>query len=102
MGCWHQWQVRAWSLVLRFISNILSRSNFGVTISGEFSNGFNDCGLFLKGIPGRSTTYGGNCADWEDSSKWSAATKAGLQRFAMASMDALGDFFFWTWKVGLL
>ncbi|KAF9461827.1 glycoside hydrolase superfamily [Collybia nuda] len=77
-----------------------SRSNFGVTISGEFSNGFNDCGLYLKGIPGRSTTYGGDCADWEDSSKWSAATKAGLQRFAMASMDALGDFFFWTWKIG--
>jgi aryl-phospho-beta-D-glucosidase BglC (GH1 family) len=77
-----------------------SRSNFGVTIAGEFSNGFNDCGLFLKGVSGRSTTYGGNCDDWQDSSNWSAATKAGLQKFAEASMDALGDWFFWTWKVG--
>ncbi|KAF8058540.1 glycoside hydrolase family 5 protein [Lyophyllum atratum] len=77
-----------------------SRSNFGVTVAGEFSNGFNDCGLFLKGVAGRGTTYGGNCADWQDSSKWSAATKAGLQKFAEASMDALGDWFFWTWKVG--
>ncbi|KAF5374698.1 hypothetical protein D9615_008928 [Tricholomella constricta] len=77
-----------------------SRSNFGVTVAGEFSNGFNDCGLYLKGIPGRGVTYGGDCADWEDSSNWSAATKAGLLKFAQASMDALGDFYFWTWKIG--
>ncbi|KAG6816658.1 hypothetical protein H0H87_004301 [Tephrocybe sp. NHM501043] len=77
-----------------------SRSNFGVTIAGEFSNGFNDCGLYLKGIPGLGHSYGGNCADWQDSSNWSAATKAGLLKFAEASMDALGDWFFWTWKVG--
>jgi len=81
---------------------LFSRSNFGVTVAGEFSNGFNDCGLFLKGVAGRGTTYGGNCADWQDSSNWSAATKAGLKKYAEASMDALGDWFFWTWKVSFV
>ncbi|KAG5653125.1 hypothetical protein H0H81_002192 [Sphagnurus paluster] len=76
-----------------------SLATFGVTVAGEFSNGFNDCGLFLRGVPG-SSTYGGNCNDWQDSSNWTAGTKAGLMQFAMASMDALGDFFFWTWKIG--
>ncbi|KAG6877570.1 hypothetical protein C0993_005984 [Termitomyces sp. T159_Od127] len=76
-----------------------SRSNFGVTIAGEFSNGINDCGLFLRGTAGVGITYGGNCADWQDSSNWSDGTKAGLLKFAMASMDAFGDWFFWTWKV---
>ncbi|KAG5641224.1 hypothetical protein DXG03_005699 [Asterophora parasitica] len=78
-----------------------SRSNFGVTVAGEWSNGYNDCGLFLKGVPGTSSvTYGGNCSDWQDSTNWSDATKAGLLQFALASMDALGDFYFWTWKIG--
>jgi glucan 1,3-beta-glucosidase len=70
-----------------------------VTVAGEFSNGFNDCGLFLLGPQNSGTYYGGNCDDWTDSSKWSAATKAGLEQFSKASMDALGDWFFWTWKV---
>jgi len=43
--------------------------------------------------------YGGNCADWQDASGWTAGTKAGLLSFALASMDALRDYFFWTWKV---
>ncbi|KAL0946390.1 hypothetical protein HGRIS_012619 [Hohenbuehelia grisea] len=76
-----------------------SQRDFGVTVAGEWSNGFNDCGLFLKGVPG-SHTYGGDCSVWQDSSNWSQATKAGLKAFAEASMDALGDFFFWTWKIG--
>ncbi|EEB99346.1 hypothetical protein MPER_00991, partial [Moniliophthora perniciosa FA553] len=29
-----------------------SRTGFGVTIAGEFNNGYNDCGLFLKSVPG--------------------------------------------------
>ena len=60
--------------------------------------GFNDCGLYLNGVGG-TYNYGGNCADWQDSSLWSAGTKAGLLAFCQASMDALGDYFFWTWKV---
>lgn len=76
----------------------VSQRNFGVTVAGEFSNGFNDCGLFIHGVGGVAT-YGGNCDDWTDSSNWDAATKAGIQAFAMASMDALQNWFFWTWKV---
>ncbi|KAG6820386.1 hypothetical protein H0H93_001156 [Arthromyces matolae] len=77
-----------------------SRSTFGVTVAGEFSNGINDCGLFLRGVGSGDVTYGGNCADWENSVTWSDGTKAGLMKFAMASMDVLGDWFFWTWKIG--
>ncbi|KAH9477953.1 putative glucan 1,3-beta-glucosidase D [Psilocybe cubensis] len=76
-----------------------SRNAFGVTVSGEFSNGINDCGLFLRGVRGR-TSYGGNCQDWMDSSTWSAGTIAGLLAFSSASMDAFRDYFFWTWKIG--
>ncbi|KAK6978188.1 glycoside hydrolase family 5 protein [Favolaschia claudopus] len=76
-----------------------SRKNFGVTIAGEFSNGYNDCGLFLNGVNG-THSFGGDCDDWQDSSNWDDGTKAGVKAFAMASMDALGDWFFWTWKIG--
>ncbi|EKM81294.1 hypothetical protein AGABI1DRAFT_72198 [Agaricus bisporus var. burnettii JB137-S8] len=76
-----------------------SRTGFGVSYAGEFSNGFNDCGLFLNGI-GNRHSYGGDCADWEDASLWDESTKAGLMQFTKASMDALGDWFFWTWKIG--
>lgn len=75
-----------------------SQSAFGVTVAGEFSNGFNDCGLFVRGVGGQ-TSYGGNCDKWQDASTWDAPTKAGIQAFAMASMDALQNWFFWTWKV---
>ncbi|KAF8991502.1 glycoside hydrolase superfamily [Cyathus striatus] len=76
-----------------------SRSAFGVTIAGEFSNGINDCGLFLNGVGGGSS-YGGDCSFWQDSSTWNSTIKAGLNLFTLASMDALQDFFFWTWKIG--
>ncbi|TDL22953.1 glycoside hydrolase [Rickenella mellea] len=76
-----------------------SQSAFGVTVAGEFSNGFNDCGLFLNGVSD-SHHYTGDCAsDWEDASLWSEATKKGVMNFAMASMDALEHWFFWTWKI---
>ncbi|PFH50439.1 glycoside hydrolase family 5 protein [Amanita thiersii Skay4041] len=79
-----------------------SRAGFGVTFAGEFSNGYNDCGLFLKGVMNSmgNVSYGGDCSFWEDSSQWNATIKAGVKRFAMASMDALQDYFFWTWKIG--
>ncbi|KAF7306449.1 Glycoside hydrolase family 5 protein [Mycena indigotica] len=76
-----------------------SRGAFGVTLAGEFSNGFNDCGLFLKGVNG-STSYGGDCNYWQDASQWNTSVKAGLQAFALGQMDALQDWFFWTWKIG--
>ncbi|RPD70874.1 glycoside hydrolase [Lentinus tigrinus ALCF2SS1-7] len=81
-----------------------SRSAFGVTLAGEFSNGMNDCGLFIDGITSTGaaggTNYGAGCDYWEDWQSWSDETKQGLLNFALASMDALGDWFFWTWKIG--
>ncbi|KAF8147430.1 hypothetical protein K438DRAFT_1989660 [Mycena galopus ATCC 62051] len=33
-------------------------------------------------------------------STWNDTVKAGVQQFALASMDATQDSFFWTWKIG--
>jgi glucan 1,3-beta-glucosidase len=75
-----------------------SRVAFGTTIAGEFSNGINDCGLFLLGV-GTPAGYSGDCSVWQDASLFTPGTIAGLLQFSMASMDALRDYFFWTWKV---
>ncbi len=72
---------------------------FGFTYAGEWSNGYNDCGLFLDGVSG-THTYAGDCGAWEDASTWDASTRAGVAAFNAAQMDALKDFFFWTWKIG--
>ncbi|KAJ7773286.1 glycoside hydrolase family 5 protein [Mycena metata] len=75
-----------------------SRTAFGVTVAGEFSNGYNDCGLYLNGVNG-TASYGGDCSLWQDSSTWNDTVKAGVQQFTLASMDAMQDWFFWTWKI---
>ncbi|KAJ7066845.1 glycoside hydrolase family 5 protein [Mycena belliarum] len=93
-GQWPQLACNSWG---SSINN--SRSNFGVTVAGEWSNGYNDCGLFLDGVGG-TPHYGGDCSFWEDSSQWNASVKAGVAQFSLASMDAMGDWFFWTWKIG--
>ncbi|KAJ7278636.1 hypothetical protein C8J57DRAFT_1304259 [Mycena rebaudengoi] len=82
-----------------FLNN--GRSQFGVTIAGELSNGYNNYGLYFKGV-NRTQSYGGDCALWEDSSTWNNTVVAGVREFALVSMDALGDWFFWTGKVRLL
>jgi glucan 1,3-beta-glucosidase len=79
---------------------VSSQKTFGVTIAGEFSNGWNDCGLFLHGVDdGSSQTYDGDCNEWMEWEKWDAMHKDGLNNFLRASMDTLGNWFFWTWKV---
>ncbi|CCM06308.1 uncharacterized protein FIBRA_08559 [Fibroporia radiculosa] len=93
-GPWPQMACTSWGGEMN-----TSRINFGVTIAGEFSNAINDCGLWVRGV-NTSADYGGNCDYWEDWTQWSDETKAGLKEFALASMDALGDWFFWTWKIG--
>jgi glucan 1,3-beta-glucosidase len=75
-----------------------SQKAFGVTLAGEFSNGYNYCGLYLEGV-GQPETAAPPCALFLDSSQWNETMKAGIQQFALASMDALQDWFFWTWKV---
>lgn len=77
-----------------------SQTAFGVTIAGEFSDGYNDCGLYLMGV-GNTGSYGESCSLFLDSSQWNATMKAGFYEFTLASMDALQNWFFWTWKVGL-
>lgn len=42
----------------------------------------------------------GDCTLWQDSTNWNSSVKAGVQAFAEASMDALQNWFFWTWKIG--
>ena len=88
-----------------------SMSAFGLTTAGEFSNGVNDCGLYLNGVnlgARYDGTYSGggtfpdvgSCVPFMDWQSWDADTKAAYKNFAMASMDALQNWFFWTWKVG--
>ncbi|GLB35077.1 putative glycoside hydrolase family 5 protein [Lyophyllum shimeji] len=86
-----------------------SMSAFGLTAAGEFSNAVTDCGLWLNGVnlgtryegtyPGSGARVG-DCTTWTDWQKYDAATKAAIKNFALASMDALQNYFFWTWKIG--
>ncbi|KAF8270225.1 glycoside hydrolase superfamily [Lactarius quietus] len=76
-----------------------SQTAFGVTVAGEFSNGINDCGLYILGV-GNNATYPGNCTTFIDWQNWNQTFKAGLLDFSLASMDALQNWWFWTWKVG--
>jgi glucan 1,3-beta-glucosidase len=75
-----------------------SQKVFGVTLGGEFSSAINDCGLWLNGIG--STPSSPNCPTWDNWSSYTPATIASLKNVALASMDALQNFFFWTWKIG--
>ena len=93
-GKWPQAACQSWRANMEN-----SRRDFGVTVAGEFSNAINDCGLFVNGISD-NTRYGPGCNYWMDYENWSDETKQGLLEFALASFDALGDFFFWTWKIG--
>ncbi|KAF9449843.1 glycoside hydrolase family 5 protein [Macrolepiota fuliginosa MF-IS2] len=86
-----------------------SMGNFGLTTAGEFSNAVTDCGLWLNGV-NLGTRYEGSfvgggsrigdCATWTDWTKYDQNMKNDIKNFALASMDALQDYFFWTWKIG--
>ncbi|KAJ6488571.1 glycoside hydrolase family 5 protein [Mycena vitilis] len=87
-------------------------SSFGFIVAGEFSNAVTDCGLYVNGVgqgvryEGTYTSGGpwpdlGDCdKDWLNYQSWDNATKTAYKTFAKASMDALQNWFFWTWKVG--
>ncbi|TFK32824.1 glycoside hydrolase superfamily [Crucibulum laeve] len=75
-----------------------SRQAFGVTIAGEFSGSPNDCGLFLLGVGTDSTNP--QCPEYDDWENFNSTMKEGIKNFIEASFDALGDWFFWTWKIG--
>lgn len=71
---------------------------FGVTIAGEFSTAMNDCGLYLNGVADNASITG-DCAFWIDPTQWNQTIIDGLMQYTLASMDALQNWFFWTWKV---
>ncbi|CAE7172298.1 unnamed protein product [Rhizoctonia solani] len=78
--------------------------------AGEFSLGFNDCAYFLNGASsgyrydGTLPTYTGprigSCEPWLDSSDWTPEVKENLKQLALSSMDAMQNYFFWTWRIG--
>ncbi|EUC56109.1 exo-beta-1,3-glucanase [Rhizoctonia solani AG-3 Rhs1AP] len=78
--------------------------------AGESSLGFNDCAYFLNGASsgyrydGTLPTYTGprigSCEPWLDSSDWTTAVKDDLKQLALSSMDAMQNYFFWTWRIG--
>ncbi|KAF7360227.1 Glycoside hydrolase [Mycena venus] len=86
--------------------------DFGFIVAGEFSNAVVDCGLYVNGVnlgtryEGTYTLDGqhpnlGNCTtDWLDYENWDDTTKAAYKTLAKSSMDALQNWFFWTWKIG--
>ncbi|EMD38346.1 glycoside hydrolase family 5 protein [Gelatoporia subvermispora B] len=88
-----------------------SMSAFGLSTAGEFSNAINDCGLWVNGVNlgarydgtysgGGTFPFVGECEPWTDWTSWNQSMKADIQQFALASMDALQNWFFWTWKIG--
>ncbi|EKM53646.1 glycoside hydrolase family 5 protein [Phanerochaete carnosa HHB-10118-sp] len=93
-GPWPMQACNAWAASMN-----QSRENFGVTIAGEFSNGINDCGLWVRGV-NITPSYAGNCTEFSNADLWTDEIKNGFLNFQLASMDALRDWFFWTWKIG--
>ncbi|CAG7853930.1 Probable glucan 1,3-beta-glucosidase D; AltName: Full=Exo-1,3-beta-glucanase D [Serendipita indica DSM 11827] len=85
-----------------------SLTNFGMTTAGEWSNAINDCGLYVNAV-GRGTRYEGtfettavtgSCDEWINYETWTQPTKDAFREFALSSMDALQNWFFWTWRIG--
>lgn len=75
-----------------------SQTKFGVTTAAEFSLGFNDCGFMLHSTADDHTTK--DCTQWDQWENYTPTMKQNLMTFAMANMDALQHWFFWTWKIG--
>ena len=93
-GVWPQQACSAWQDNFNE-----SQTNFGVTIAGEFSNAINDCGLFINGVS-NGPTYKGDCTPFVEWENWNQTMKDGFREFMLASMDAIDNWYFWTWKIG--
>ncbi|THH04547.1 hypothetical protein EW146_g10148 [Bondarzewia mesenterica] len=68
-GVWPKQACSAWGPSIN-----TSRSAFGVTVAGEFSNGYNDCGLFVNGV-GNGASYKGDCSVMIDWANWNTTFK---------------------------
>nr|ODN93000.1 glucan 1,3-beta-glucosidase [Cryptococcus depauperatus CBS 7855] len=83
---------------------------FGPNVGGEWSAAWNDCGLWVNNVGSGSRydgTYNGyadkktgSCDYWNDYTQWNQSTIDALNHFVLGSMDALQNYFFWTWKIG--
>ncbi|KAI0322258.1 glycoside hydrolase [Amylostereum chailletii] len=88
-----------------------SMDAFGLTVAGEFSLAITDCGTYVNGV-GQGSRYDGtynldhpwprvgDCSPWIKWQAWDDDFKQSMKTFALSSMDALQNWFFWTWKVG--
>ncbi|EGN96212.1 glycoside hydrolase family 5 protein [Serpula lacrymans var. lacrymans S7.3] len=105
MSSYAQTPCNAWGSMMN-----TSMGAFGLSTAGEFSNAVTDCGLYVNGI-GLGTRYEGtytpgnwpavgSCDPWTDWQAWNSTMKEDIMQFALASMDALQNWFFWTWKIG--
>jgi glucan 1,3-beta-glucosidase len=80
-----------------------TQKSFGVTIGGEWSLATNNCGKWLNGVdsvPSYETQGQGSCKQHEEWFNWDQEYKDGLNSYCQANMDALQNWFFWTWKIG--
>ncbi|KZV83236.1 glycoside hydrolase [Exidia glandulosa HHB12029] len=77
-----------------------SLGTFGFTYAGEWSLAFNDCGLYIRDFRKDAQTQGCD-PTWTDYEKWTPDTKAQFMTFAKTHMEAIANFFFWTWKTGV-
>jgi len=85
-----------------------SMQQFGFSMAGEWSVAINDCGYWVNGVglgnrvegsyPG--STAVGNCSTFDAWESWDAGFKTGLNDLALSTMDALQNWFYWTWKIG--
>ncbi|WWD17096.1 hypothetical protein CI109_101533 [Kwoniella shandongensis] len=83
---------------------------YGVNVAGEWSAAWNDCGQWVNNVGSGSRYDGtyqgyagkrmGSCDMWNDYTTWNQTTIDSLHRFVAGSMDALQNYFFWTWKIG--
>ncbi|CAD6587583.1 MAG: hypothetical protein CYPHOPRED_003968 [Cyphobasidiales sp. Tagirdzhanova-0007] len=93
----------------------MSQQNFGLSYSGEWALDINDCGEYLNNV-GNGARYDGtyiapggtkplynatgSCESWNDWQSWDDTLKQDYQQVAYAHMDALQNWFFWTWTIG--
>ncbi|KAL8284183.1 hypothetical protein RQP46_004932 [Phenoliferia psychrophenolica] len=92
----------------------MTLATFGLTTAGEFSVAVNDCGKFLNGVNlgvrfegtyphARNPSFAGvgSCKEWDDYRGWDDEMKEDLKDIALANMDAMRNWFYWTWKTGI-
>jgi glucan 1,3-beta-glucosidase len=63
----------------------------------------NNCGKWLNGvdsIPSYESTGQGSCTRFEEWFNWDQEMKDGLNSYCLSTMDALQNWFFWTWRIG--